>query len=57
MIVITFAIPSESRDLRRAMHGIGRLDGWMTGKLGGADVLLAHTGVGPDAAQETASRA
>lgn len=56
MIVITFAIPDESRDLRRAMHGIGRLDDWTTGKLGSAEVLLAHTGVGPEAARATTAR-
>ena len=56
MIVITFAIPDESRDLRRAMHGIGRLDDWTTGKLGGTEVILAHTGIGLEAARETTAR-
>ena len=56
MIVITFAIPDESRDFRRAMRGLGRLEDWTTGKLGAAEVLLAHTGVGLDAAREAMAR-
>lgn len=56
MIVITFAIPDESRDIRRAMHGIGRLEDWTVGKLGAAEVLLAHTGVGHEAARASVAR-
>ena len=57
MISVTFALPQESSDFRRAVRDVrsARRSGgkWVLGKVRGAEVLVGHTGVGSEAvAQE-----
>jgi adenosylhomocysteine nucleosidase len=59
MIAVTFALPQESQDFRRALRsaetvssGAGPL---LRGRLGEAEVLVGHTGVGPEAAARNAA--
>jgi nucleoside phosphorylase len=40
MVIVTFAVPQESREFCRALHAAG-------GRLGGEEVRVAHLGVGP----------
>ena len=47
MIVVTFALPHESHDLRRALRSAK-----VPGEIAGQPVLLAHTGIGTAAAEE-----
>ena len=54
MIAITFAVPHESHGLRSVMESgkqIGPRD-WLTGKVAGQKVIIAHTGIGTAAAEE-----
>jgi adenosylhomocysteine nucleosidase len=56
MIAVTFALPEESRDFRRASQA-APLPGppeWK-GEVAGREVLIAHTGVGPAAAARCAA--
>jgi adenosylhomocysteine nucleosidase len=46
MIGITFAVRSESSDLRRRLREIKRHDDLIFGKIGNHSVAIAHTGVG-----------
>jgi adenosylhomocysteine nucleosidase len=55
MIAVTFALPQESKDLRRELQevrivGKGQAGDVFTGLLRGAPIVLVHTGVGPRAA-------
>lgn len=59
MIAITFALPEESKDLRRALENSrlvrkGVAGPLLTGSLQGANVAIAHTGIGREAALQTA---
>ncbi|MEA3213781.1 MAG: adenosylhomocysteine nucleosidase [Chthoniobacter sp.] len=58
MIAITFALPQESQDFRRALQPnplAGALPmEFLRGKLGAQEVIVAHTGVGLDAARRKA---
>jgi adenosylhomocysteine nucleosidase len=58
MIAVTFAVPHESRDLRRLLQHASRVGekGWLLGNFESAEVLIAHTGMGP-AAAEASTRA
>ena len=49
MIGITFALPSESSDLRRRLQGLERHDNLLSGRIGTRDVTILHTGVGAKA--------
>jgi adenosylhomocysteine nucleosidase len=46
MIGITFALASESSDLRRRLEALQRHDNLLSGKIGDRDVAILHTGVG-----------
>jgi adenosylhomocysteine nucleosidase len=46
MIGITFALPSESSDLVRRLHGLEHHDHLLSGKIDNHDVTIVHTGVG-----------
>ena len=46
MIGITFALPTESSDLRRHLREVRRDGGLFFGKIDNRDVALLHTGVG-----------
>jgi adenosylhomocysteine nucleosidase len=54
MIAVTFALPEESRDFRRALHGAVATNGRTRGFLSSADarveICVIHTGVGPASA-------
>lgn len=52
MIAVIFALPHESRALRKALRErrTERETGWLRGTLEGSKILLAHTGVGREAA-------
>ena len=54
MIAITFAVPHESHELRRALQGSAPVGarGWLRGNLARQDVLLVHTGIAAAAAEE-----
>lgn len=49
MIAVTFALPQESQDFRRALAAAD-------GRLGGEEIRVVHLGVGPEAAAEKAAR-
>lgn len=56
MIVVTFALPEESRDFRRAIGAVRGAGSLWLATMGNERVLIAHCGVGPDvAAQRTGS--
>jgi adenosylhomocysteine nucleosidase len=56
MIAVTFALPEESRDFRRATQALRRDDqDYWEGTVEGREVLIAHTGVGPAAARRAAA--
>ncbi len=60
MIAISFALPEESKNFRRAWRqtavvGSGVEQRWI-GVLGEREIVLAHTGVGPDAAGRATRR-
>lgn len=46
MIGITFALPSESSDLRRHLLATRKDNDLLVGKIGNHDVAIVHTGVG-----------
>jgi adenosylhomocysteine nucleosidase len=46
MIGITFALPSESSDLRRRLSNVRREEHLVFGKIDNCDVAILHTGVG-----------
>ena len=54
MIALTFAVPHESHELRRAFRPAASSGarGWLRGEIAGREVLLAHTGIGTDAAEK-----
>jgi adenosylhomocysteine nucleosidase len=52
MIGITFALPSESSDLRRRLQGLERRGHLLSGKIDNHDVTILHTGVGAKACNE-----
>jgi adenosylhomocysteine nucleosidase len=53
MIAVTFALPQESQDFRRALRAVETVGPrLLRGRLGEAEVLVGHTGVGPVAAAE-----
>ena len=49
MIAVTFAVPQESRDFRRALRRAG-------GRMGGEEIRVVHLGIGPEAASANAQR-
>jgi adenosylhomocysteine nucleosidase len=53
MIVVTFAVPHESRGLRSALRHASRAGtgDWLLGNLGLEEVLVVHTGIGLAAAE------
>ncbi|HZJ15362.1 MAG TPA: hypothetical protein VFD27_09945 [Chthoniobacteraceae bacterium] len=53
MIVVTFAVPHESRGLRSALRHASRAGtgDWLLGNLGLEEVLVVHTGIGLSAAE------
>jgi adenosylhomocysteine nucleosidase len=53
MIVVTFAVPHESRGLRSAMRhaSMAGSGNWLLGNLGLEEVLVVHTGIGRAAAE------
>ena len=57
-VAVTFARPEESRAFRRLLPGAKRSPRGgvetLTGRLGGIEVIVAHTGIGPEAAGRTA---
>jgi adenosylhomocysteine nucleosidase len=57
MIAVTFAVPQESKEFRHALRHAGGLgtEGphFILGNLGPEEVLVAHTGIGPAAAEKT----
>ncbi len=59
MIAVTFALPQESQNFRRALRNASTVGGesprFLLGKIGNEEVLLGHTGVGPAAAAENAA--
>ena len=59
MIAVTFALPQESQDFRRMLRNASAVGGesprLILGNLGREEVLLGHTGVGPEAAAENAA--
>jgi nucleoside phosphorylase len=61
MIAVTFALPEESKDLRRELRetrqiGLGKAGPVLTGDVRGLPLVLCHTGVGTEAAvRETRS--
>jgi len=51
MLAVTFALPQESQDFRQALRHSSEISaGVLLGNLGGVEVLVVHTGVGPGAA-------
>ncbi len=51
MIAVTFALPQESQDFRRALRSVETVGPQvLRGQLNGVEVVVGHTGVGPDAA-------
>lgn len=54
MIAVTFALPQESQDFRRALQAVETVSSGtgclLRGRLGGVEVLVGHIGVGPEAA-------
>ncbi|MHA3771382.1 phosphorylase family protein [Verrucomicrobiota bacterium sgz303538] len=54
MIVITFAVPEESSRFRRSLQGVRRAKvgtlGVLEGRIGSVDVIVAHIGMGLEAA-------
>lgn len=50
MIAITFALPEESRDFRRAIGAVRGEAGSWRASVSGESVVVAHCGVGPAAA-------
>ena len=54
MIAVTFAVPHESHDLRRAFRPVAAVGeyGWLRGEIARREVLLAHTGIGTAAAEK-----
>ena len=53
VIAVTFALPQESQDFRRALRAVETVGPrLLRGRLGRAEVLVGHTGVGPVAAAE-----
>lgn len=54
MIVVTFALPQESRDFRHLLRHASAVEPGrsLLGNVGAEEVRLAHTGVGPAAAAE-----
>jgi adenosylhomocysteine nucleosidase len=49
MLFVTFALPQESRDFRRAVRAAGA-------RMGGEEIRVAHLGVGPVAAATSVTR-
>ena len=54
MIAVTFAVPHESHELRRAFRPVASVSaqGWLHGEIARREVLLAHTGIGTAAAEK-----
>ena len=56
MIAVTFAVPHESHALRRRLQRASRagVRDWVRGFVGEKEIIIAHTGIGPAAAEESA---